>query len=433
MSLLVTLVLTLTFFPALNESYAKDHGISDFYLYANQAWLDSTILPEHVPVVNNWGILWDEITDKSIKILSGDSLYDLDQDHSKTLLQLQNFYTSTSMYSDNPTKRVRVVQKHFPMLLGVVFSKITLPQHEEAKLRETIKYLSAAYRLKINESNKLGGYHRDLYLGKLEQMQFDLGAPEISTFPEIPSLCVSNYEENIRLAQVYQDKVADLKSGWRSPPFETDCYYQIQLNRVKIHAGVLYDSRLFEAQEPAYLYATIGRTIAHEMTHAFDNVGRNYDEDGDHINWIEKLFSGAFRSKNEWKKTYTALIKQYSQYSIQDSLFVNGATTLQENIADLGGIEVSLLAFHLYLQDYHPDFSEDEIADQVRQYFINYAHFWREKGTEAFERSTLTRIHTPQKFRAIGPPYNHDQFYEVFEIDHNSKYYIPEQLRVHIW
>ena len=130
---------------------------------------------------------------------------------------------------------------------------------------------------------------------------------------------------------------------------------------------------------------------------------------------------------------YTSLIKQYNQYTIQDSIYVNGESTLQENIADLGGIEISLFALKLYMKDQYSHFSEEEKVKVIKSFFIIYAQSWREKATPEFERSSLKRLHTPQKFRAIGPVYNQDEFYEVFEIDKKSKFYIPVDLRVSIW
>jgi len=408
--------------------------ISDFYAYINKDWVDSIVFTENTLVVNNWGILWDKIIDKSVEILTGGVEYDLDEDHLYTLNQLQNFYKSSIEYSDDNSKRVELVQKHYPMLFGILFSKITLSQRKEEIINEIIDYLTIVYRKKIKNSDKIGDYYKNLFILKLNRMKFEIGSPQLSIFPKMPILNTDSLNENIRLAEEYHLDETSNKSDWESPPFETDCRYNFYDNKVKIYAGTLYDSYFVpEEDDFVYLFATIGRTISHEMTHAFDNIGKNYDGNGNYINWFEKLFSGALFSQNNWGNTYDSLINQYNQYTIQDSLFVDGKKTLQENIADIGGIEVSLLALKDYLQDNHSIDSKDEYIKIIKKYFIYYAQFWREIATPEFEMSSLKRLHAPQKYRVIGPVYNQDDFYEVFKVDTNSKYYIPEDLRVKIW
>ena len=169
------------------------------------------------------------------------------------------------------------------------------------------------------------------------------------------------------------------------------------------------------------------------MTHAFDNVGQNFDKNGNYVNWFEKLFSGALFGKNDLNKTYDSLIKQFNRFTIQDSLHIDGRKTLQENFADLGGVEVSMLALNLFIEDNLNQLCKEDILKMKRYFYIYYAQFWREKATPEFERSTLNRAHTPQKFRLIGPIYNQNEFYDFFEIDKNTEYYIPKNKRISIW
>lgn len=413
----------------------KGDTITDFYEYANWDWLNSTIIPKNTSVVNNWGILWNRITDKSIEILSGDSTYNLDQNHQYTLKQLRNFYASAINYSNDNRKRVELIQKYYPMLFGILFSNITIHPSKEEKIKELLNFLCKAYESKIRNSNKIGTYYKELFLSKLDGMEFEIGSPDISSFSKIPSLSTHDLEKNILLSQEFQivQKAKAYNIGWESPPYETDCRYNFQDNKVKIYAGTLYTTNFIMEHNIGEYFATIGRTIAHEMTHAFDNVGKNYNKYGEYITWYRKLFTAPLFPKNEWKDTYHALKIQYDKYTIQDSLFLDGEKTLQENFADLGGVEISLLALKLYLNENQFPYSEDEKSIIIEQYFINYVQFWREKATPEFELSSLKRLHAPQKFRAIGPVYNQDEFYEVFAIDKKSKYYITANMRISIW
>ncbi len=408
-------------------------SIADFYEYANAEWLQNTKIPGGGTVVNNWGILWDDIMIKSAEILSKEQSYELDEEHQFVLSQLRNLYESSSGKFGNDRQRVEMVQTKFPTLLGIVFSKITFSQKEEDKLNDVIEHLKEAYQIKIIDSNKIGEKYKELFISKLDNMKFKIGAPKLSNFPKIPLLSSNDYKNNIRLSNDYKSEIEGNVDNWAVPPFETYCAYNFKENMVKIHAGILFDAQLDLADNNAYLYGTIGRTIAHEMTHAFDNVGRNYNADGKHINILKKILSGLIFDKNDWDNIYSDIIEQYSQYTIQDSLFVNGKATLQENIADIGGVEVSLLALKLNIENNSNKISDDHISAEIENYFIQLARFWREKATPEFEKSTITRAHTPQKYRAIGPIYNRNEFYNSFKIDENSKYFIPTDQRIKIW
>lgn len=359
-------IVALTCFFNSNTVLGQERDtITDFYEYANREWLDNTTIPENVSVVNNWGILWNKIIDKSIKILSSESKYDLDENYQYILTQLQNFYKSTAEYSDNERKRVYLVQKHYPLLFGALFSKITIPYDKEEKIKEIIKYLTLAYREKIKNSNKIGENTTAFFMLKLDEMQFEIGAPDISSIPVMPLLSVDSLEINVQLSEEYQLRIISDKPYWESPPFETDCRYNIHDNIVKIYAGTLYDFSFTSEDDFPNLFATLGRTIAHEMTHAFDKYGKKFNN-------------------KDWKNITHSLINQFNQFSIQDGYFVDGKKTLQENFADLGGFEVSLLALKLFMKDNSPHYSEKEKSMVIRSYFISYAQFWKEKATSEF-------------------------------------------------
>lgn len=414
-NMLAILIVALTCFFNSNMVLGQERDtITDFYEYANREWLENTTIPENVSVVNNWGILWNKIIDKSIEILSSESKHDLDENYQYILTQLRNFYKSTAEYNDNERKRVYLVQKHYPLLFGALFSKITIPYDKEEKIKELIKYLTLAYGEKIKNSDKIGENTTTFFMSKLDEMQFEIGAPDISSILVMPLLSVDSLEKNIQLSEEYQLRIISDKPYWESPPFETDCRYNIHDNIVKVYAGTLYDFSFTREDDSPNLFATLGRTIAHEMTHAFDKYGKKFNN-------------------KDWKNITHSLINQFNQFSIQDGYFVDGKMTLQENFADLGGVEVSLLALKLFMKDNSPHYSEKEKSMVIRSYFKSYAQFWKEKATSEFEISSLKRIHAPQKFRAIGPIYNQNEFYEFYEIDIKSKYYIPEILRISIW
>ncbi len=404
--------------------------ISDFYQSVNSEWINQTVLPENYVVINQVGILWEEIEKKSIEILSGSLTYELDDQHLYALKQLRSFYNSTSGTIENPKKRVAEVQKNFPMNFGIIFSKITVTHQKEAMIREIIDYLSLAYRYKIEHTDIIGKGYKKFFLKKLDNLRFEIGAPSISDFPEIPLLSNTSYSDNLKLAKSYKTEMEKIQTDWRTP-YETDCFYYAGSNKIILYAGMLYD---FDSSDDIiYLFATLGRTIAHEMTHAFDVVGENYDMDGKKMNLLRKTFSGILFSKDNRNAVHQNLIDQFNSYSYHDSLFVDGEVTLQENHADLAGVEVSILALENYLKDKNENISNHEINESLKEYFVQYAGFWKEKSTTEFKIVSYKRVHTPQRFRAIGPVYNQNKFYQLFNINPESEYYIPESKRVSVW
>lgn len=412
---IVFFTITLTSYPYCSQTFGQDEDtITDFYEYANKDWLDSTSIPENSVVINNWGILWNKIMNKSIEILANDQTYELDESYLYTLTQLQNFYKSTIEYGIDERKRVELVQKHYPMLFGIVFSKITITNDKEEKIKKIIEYITIAYRMKIKNSSKIKENAVDLLLTKIDEMEFEIGSPPISSFPIIPELSVNSLKLNIKLSEEYQLAINTVKSDWESPPFETDCRYNVNENKVKLYAGTLFDFNFTKENVFEVLFATLGRTVAHEMTHGFDKSGKAFNKD-------------------EWNRINLSLINQFNQYTIQDEYYVDGKKTLQENFADLSGLEVSLLALKLFIKENYSQYSEEEESNRMRSFFMTFAQFWREKATSEFEITSLERMHTPQKFRAIGPVYNQDEFYKLFKIDIKSKYYIPDNQRISIW
>jgi len=404
--------------------------ISDFYQFVNKEWIDTTVLPENYIVINQSGILWDKIENKSMEMLTDSLTYGLDAEYLHALQQLRNFYKSTIETSENTQTRVAEVQNNFSMIFGIIFSKITISKQKEDMINEIIKYLTMAYKYKLENTNIIGNKYKELFLDKLDNLTIAIGAPSISEFPKIPTLSDNSYSNNQKLAQSYKIEIGKIQTNWKEP-YETGCFYYAGSNKIYIYAGTLFD---FEYNDDAaYRFATLGRTIAHEMTHAYDMVGKEYDMTGERITWLKKMFSGLMFCDDNRDKVYQSLIHQFNNYSYHDSLFVNGNKTLQENYADLGGVEVSILALKLYLKDKNTNIAENEMDDWLRKYFLYYAKFWREKTTYEFEITTFKRIHTPQKFRVIGPVYNQNEFYRIYNIDPESMYFIPESKRVAAW
>ncbi|MEO6189183.1 MAG: M13-type metalloendopeptidase, partial [Saprospiraceae bacterium] len=171
---------------------------------------------------------------------------------------------------------------------------------------------------------------------------------------------------------------------------------------------------------------TAASTIGHEITHGFDDQGRQYDEKGNLLNWWTKEDELKFNS--EAKK----LVVQFNSYTLLDSLHINGSATLGENIADLGGLVLGLDAFKKTKQ-----FQEGKLItglSPLKRYFMGYALGWLGHiRDESLASRLLTDVHSPAKYRVLGPFVNVNDFYSTFDIKPGDKMYKPDSLRVRIW
>jgi predicted metalloendopeptidase len=171
----------------------------------------------------------------------------------------------------------------------------------------------------------------------------------------------------------------------------------------------------------------MGAVIGHEISHGFDDQGSKFDNEGNLRNWWTEADLTKFQERGK------ALADQFSKYEPLDSVFVNGAFTLGENIGDLGGLSVAYDGLQLHLQKHGRPGLIDGFTPEQR-FFLSWATIWRTKfRDEALRTQILTDPHSPGMYRAIGPLSNMDEFYEAFDIKEGDDMYRPVTERVKIW
>jgi putative endopeptidase len=229
----------------------------------------------------------------------------------------------------------------------------------------------------------------------------------------------------------YQDMIGRLgkpvdKTRWSMTPPTVNAYYSPSNNDINFPAGILqFPFFDFEADD-AVNYGAIGCVIGHEMTHGFDDQGRQYDAKGNLIDWWTKEDAEKFKAKAD------ALAHEYDEFKIQDSLHVNGRLTLGENLADLGGISIAYEAFSKTQQ-----FKEGKKIDgftPARRFFLSYAQMWRTNVLPEEEaQRLLIDPHSPSQARVNVPLENIDAWYSAFDVKPGEKMYKPPNERIRIW
>jgi putative endopeptidase len=216
------------------------------------------------------------------------------------------------------------------------------------------------------------------------------------------------------------------KTEWFMTPPTVNAYYNPSFNEIVFPAGILQPPFYFQHGDDAVNYGGIAAVIGHEMTHGFDDQGSQYDKDGNLKNWWTK------EDREKFEKRANQVVKQYSNYTVLDSVHVNGKLTEGENIADIGGLAIAYAAFKKTPEGQSDTTINGLTPDQ--RFFLSFAQIWRLKTRP--ERM-LWRInndpHSPEKYRVNGPTSNMTSFYKAFGVKPGDKMYRPDSIRVHIW
>ena len=233
----------------------------------------------------------------------------------------------------------------------------------------------------------------------------------------------TQFEWNWQAARAGQPKDPD---EWFMTPQTVNAYYEPTNNEIVFPAAIL-QAPMFNLQaDDAVNYGAIGSIIGHEISHGFDDRGRQYDGDGNLRDWWTP------EDNEKFKERAGGLVRQYSSFQALPDLNVNGELTLGENIGDLSGAAVAYAAYQKSLGG-----AEAPVIDGytgAQRFFLGFGQSWRTKWREGLLREVvLTDPHSPSEFRANGVVANMDEFYEAFGVREGDKLWRPAAERVKIW
>jgi len=216
------------------------------------------------------------------------------------------------------------------------------------------------------------------------------------------------------------------RTEWLTTPPTVTAYNNPPLNEIVFPAGILQAPYFDMNADDALNYGGIGMVIGHEITHSFDDQGAQYDKDGNVTNWWTKADFEKFKARTD------AVIAQYDQYTVLDSMHVKGALTVGENTADIAGVAIAYDAFKLTQQGQSDEKLDGFTPDQ--RFFISVARIWRVKTRDAYMRNYVnTNPHSPARWRVNGPLMNFSPFYKAFDVQPGDKMYKEENERITVW
>ncbi|WP_297775218.1 M13 family metallopeptidase [Mycobacterium sp.] len=344
--------------------------------------------------------------------------------------------TGTEQIRDRWKRAVSLVESLMGDAVGKLYVQRYFPPDAKARIDELVSNLRAAYRMSINDLEWMTPRTRERALAKLDKFTAKVGYParwrDYSTLVIDRNDLYGNYQRGY--AVNHDRELAKLggpvdKDEWFMTPQTVNAYYNPGMNEIVFPAAILQPPFFDAEADDAANYGGIGAVIGHEIGHGFDDQGAKYDGDGNLVDWWTDADRTEFGSRTR------ALIEQYDTYTprgLASGHHVNGAFTVGENIGDLGGLSIALLAYQLSLNG-RPAPVIDGLTG-VQRVFYGWAQVWRTKSRDAEAiRRLAVDPHSPPEFRCNGVLRNMDAFYDAFDGADAGALFLEPDSRVKIW
>lgn len=319
--------------------------------------------------------------------------------------------------------------------LGQLFAKEYFDAKAKKRYEDIVENVREAYKKRIEKLDWMSDSTKQKALHKLAAIKKKVGYPD--KWKDFSDLKVDRgpYALNMLRAHQWWNNYEMNKLGkpvdrdeWDMTPQTYNAYYNPSNNEIVLPAGIFTvpgyrDEELDDALVYGYAAAS---TVGHEITHGFDDQGRQFDENGNLKNWWTK------KDEEEFNKRADVLVNQFNNMKPVDTQSINGKATLGENLADLGGILIGLDAFK-QTETYKKG---EKISGYtpLQRFFMGYALGWMYNiRKEQMASQLMTDVHSPAKFRVNGPMPNVPEFYQAFDVKPGNKMYLPDSARVRLW
>ncbi len=350
-----------------------------------------------------------------------------------------NFFSKTLTGAQQLKPRwKRVVAKTDEELgesLGKLYVADYFPPEAKARALELVNNLKDALADRIKSLDWMDEATKQEALKKLAAFTVKIGYPD--KWRDYSALKVDrgSYAENVLRGEVFErnrqltriGKPVD-RSEWGMTPPTVNAYYNASRNEIVFPAGILQPPFFDAKADDAINYGGIGAVIGHEMTHGFDDRGRQYDAVGNLRDWWTPESAKAYIERSK------AIVAQYSAYEPLPGLHINGELTQGENIADIGGVKIAYMALQKALAK-KPQPKIDGFTPEQRASSSGFAQIWRnnQRDSEDLKLRLNTDPHSPGRFRTIGPLSNFVEFQKAFDIPDGSPMMRPADQRVNVW
>ena len=333
-----------------------------------------------------------------------------------------------------PQKRLtmKLVQQWLTGTLGFLFVKNQVSPTVKKQATRIAEEVKAAAGIRASQTDWLEPKTRELARKKIEYMHLGVAYPSHIVKDKKTTLNPERLIENVlKLANLdFKDEMEKIdtrlnRQTWDEPIFSVNAYYYNEGNRLILPAGILRWPFFHVNASDGWNFGGLGATIGHEICHAFDNDGKEYDYTGNLNPWWS-----AEESK-EYNKKVNNIVKLYNSTEYFGH-HLNGALTLSENIADLGGLAIALAALEQRLKVQRV--SGEERKKELCDFFTSYAVSWRTKEKkEKAVQSLFMDVHAPPVARVNNIVCQFDEWYECFDVKPGDELYKPSDKRIRIF
>jgi putative endopeptidase len=320
-------------------------------------------------------------------------------------------------------------------LLGQLYVKKYVSPAIKKRYQDLTNNIFGAYSERIKSLSWMSDSTKTKAIEKLNSVTTKVAYPDKWRDYSKLEIDRSSYVQNVIRANVWSYDYMVNKLGkpvdrteWDMTPQTYNAYYNPSNNEIVLPAAIFIIPGLADTlADDAIIYGYAGAsTIGHEITHGFDDQGRQFDDKGNLRNWWTSS------DETEFANRAKLIIQQFNDFTVLDSMHVNGEATQGENIADLGGVVLGLEAFKKTEQ--YKSGKKINGLTPTQRYFLGYALSWLgHMRDETLAMRIMTDVHAPNFLRINGPVVNIDEFYEAFNIKPTDKIYRADSLRVKIW
>ena len=318
--------------------------------------------------------------------------------------------------------------------IGQKFSEKYFPAEAKTRMITLVENLKIALGQRIDNLEWMSDETKVKAKDKLVDMNVKIGYPD--KWEDFTNLEVGReaYVLNVLASNRFwkEDNLNEIgkpvdRTDWFMHAHTVNAYYAPTLNEICFPAGILQPPFFYLDGDDAINYGAIGMVIGHEMSHGFDDRGRLYDKEGNLTNWWTEEDSKRFDERTQ------VLVDQFNNIVVIDDLHADGKLSLGENIADLGGLNISLTAFN-NVQKENPQAELIEGFTPEQRFFLSYARVWANNMRDKEKiRYTKEDEHSIPVNRVNAPLANMPEFHAAFGVEEGDALYIPEEERASIW
>ena len=326
-----------------------------------------------------------------------------------------------------------LVDRNLGELLGQLYVEKYFNDAAKQRMLALVKNIQQTFGDRIQRLDWMSDSTKQQAMIKLNAIVNKIGFPDKwETYPGV----VINRNDLIGSLQSvdewsYNDMVGHMgkpvdKTKWGMTPPTINAYYNPVNNEIAFPAGILQFPFFDPNADDAVNYGGIAAVIGHELTHGFDDEGRQYGADGNLKDWWIADDAKKFTERAD------KVVEQYNGFVVNDSLHINGKLTLGENLADLGGLNIAYAAFKKTDEGKSNKKIDGFTPDQ--RFFLSWAQVWRMNILPDFAAQLITvDPHSPGMYRCNGPVSNIDAWYAAFDVKPGDKMYKPESERIKVW